>query len=87
MGEENNSEERKASVQGSVQGSVQRPRGGKGAGLLSSSWAARRALRSWPSGLDCHPISFSKTVSETVEESGKTSTTPTVRAEQIGKAI
>lgn len=25
-------------------------------GVLGSEWAARRALRSWPSGLDCHPV-------------------------------
>ena len=25
-------------------------------GVLGTEWAARRALRSWPSGLDCHPI-------------------------------
>lgn len=29
---------------------------GAGGGVLGSEWAARRALRSWPSGLDCHPV-------------------------------
>ena len=38
------------SVEGSAEGS------GEG-GLPGSEWAARRALRKWPSGLDCHPPS------------------------------
>jgi hypothetical protein len=45
---------------GSVEGSVE----GGGEGLLGSEWAARRALRSWPSGLDCHPISPIHTIPE-----------------------